>query len=310
MRLILALGTALLLSGCIIGDFGPSDRYQTDFHYSYTMQANGRVNLDNFNGSVEITGWDQDKVEINGTKYAVTQELRDDLKIDVRHAPDSIEIRTIKPSGRTGSMGARYRISVPRKAMLDRITSSNGAIRVRDVASAAHLKSSNGSIRVENVASGVEARTSNSSIELDSVQGAVVMKTSNGRIRAENIAGPCDAETSNSSIAIRLDASPSSPLRLTTSNGSIDLRMAKPPKNDIRAETRNSSITVHLPADTGARLKADTSNSSISSDFDVSAQFNGETSKNRLEGMIGGGGPTIDLSTSNGHIRIVKGNAE
>jgi DUF4097 and DUF4098 domain-containing protein YvlB len=310
MRFILALGSALLLSSCVIADFGPSDRYQTDFHYSYPIDANGHVNLETFNGSVEITGWDENKIEISGTKYAASEELRDDLKIDIRHAPDSIDIRTVKPTGRTGNAGARYRINVPRKAMLDRITSSNGSIRVRDVASAAHLKSSNGSIRVENVASDVEARTSNSSIELEQVHGAAVMKTSNGRIRAEDISGPCDAETSNNSIFVRLEGSPATPVRLTTSNGSIDLRMAKPPKNDIRAETRNSSITVHLPADTSAHLKADTSNSSVSSDFDVSAQFHGESNKNRLDGIIGSGGPTIELSTSNGHIRIVKGNGE
>ena len=44
--------------------------------------------------------------------------------------------------------------------------------------------------------------------------------------------------------------------------------------------------------------------SSITSDFDV--MTHGTQSKNRLEGQINGGGPLIDLSTSNGSIRIQK----
>jgi hypothetical protein len=49
---------------------------------------------------------------------------------------------------------------------------------------------------------------------------------------------------------------------------------------------------------------ARTTNSSISSDFEVKMQ--GEFSKNRLEGVIGNGGSLIDLSTSNGSIRLLK----
>ena len=310
MRFVIAVGAALLLSGCIIGDFGTSERYQADFHYTYDLQPGARVNVETFNGAIEITGWDQDKVEINGTKNASTQDGLNDIRIDINHAPGSIDIRTVKPSARMGGFGARYTIHVPRTALLDRITSSNGGIRVNGIQSAAHLRTSNGSIRVENVAGDVEARTSNSAIELDTVKGNVTMKTSNGRIHAENISGNCDAETNNNSISVRLDNSPDAPVRLTTSNGSIDLTMTKQPKNDIRAETRNSSITLHLPANVAARVTADTSNSSISSDFDVTAQLRGEGSKNHLDGMLGSGGPSISLNTSNGHIRIVKGNAD
>jgi hypothetical protein len=53
-----------------------------------------------------------------------------------------------------------------------------------------------------------------------------------------------------------------------------------------------------------ARLSAHTSNSSIETDFEIRAQ--GELSKNRLEGVLGSGGPLIDLNTSNGSIRLVK----
>jgi DUF4097 and DUF4098 domain-containing protein YvlB len=314
MRFVLALSGALVLSGCIMGnfgDFGQSDRYQSDFHYTYTLEPGGHLSVENSNGSVEINGWDESKVEITGTKFASTEQLRDDIKIDIRNSAGSIAIRTEKPSTQFGGAGARYTIHVPRTALIDRIATSNGGIRIRDVAAASQLRSSNGSIRVEHVTGDVEARTSNNSIEMESVRGSVVMKTSNGRIRAEGVEGNCDAESSNNSISIRMEHAPSEPMRLVTSNGSIDLTLAQPPKSGIRMETRNGGLAIHLPAGASAHVDASTSNSAISSDFEIATQVNGEISKSHLDGNIGGsGGPTIDLKTSNGHIRIVKGSGD
>jgi hypothetical protein len=59
-----------------------------------------------------------------------------------------------------------------------------------------------------------------------------------------------------------------------------------------------------MPPAIGARLRAHTSNGSISSDFEVQVQ--GQISKHSLEGTIGTGGPVLDLSTSNGGIRLEK----
>jgi hypothetical protein len=68
--------------------------------------------------------------------------------------------------------------------------------------------------------------------------------------------------------------------------------------------TSNSSITLHMPYQVNAHVMARTTNSSISSDFEIKMQ--GDFSKNRLEGVLGNGGPLIDLSTSNGSIRLLK----
>ncbi|MGD1071724.1 MAG: DUF4097 family beta strand repeat-containing protein [Bryobacteraceae bacterium] len=306
MRAAFALLTALLLSGCVIDDFESSDRYQEDFHYTWDLQADGRVNAESFNGSIEITGWDQNKVEIFGTKFASTKEMLAAVKIDIHHTPEAIEIRAVKPSFRMGGMGARFTMHVPRHAQLDRITASNSAIRVHDVARAAHLQSSNGSIKAGNVGGDVEARTSNGSIDVESVIGAATLRTSNGRIHAENVEGALDADTSNGAITVRLESAPGGPLRLMSSNGSIDLTLTKAPRNTIRAETRNNSITVHLPSATAARVIADTANSDISSEFDLTTRYHHEGRKNHLDGMIAGGGPNIQLSTNNGRIRILR----
>jgi DUF4097 and DUF4098 domain-containing protein YvlB len=298
-----AVAAAVLsLAGCDM-DFGPSERFSRDFHNSYPLKAGGRVSVETFNGSVEISGWDQETVDISGTKYGPTQEEADALKVNIDNTPDAVSIRVVRPSERRNNLGARLAIKIPRGAVLDRITASNGAIRTRDGSGPARLKTSNGQIRVESLRGSLEAQTSNGSVELADIAGDATVHSSNGRIRADRVEGALDATTSNSGVTAALEKV-NRPVRIETSNGGVELTMPAEYSSDVRVSTSNGGITLHLPTGANANVMARTSNSSITSDFEV--RMRGEITKNRLEGAIGNGGPLLDLSTSNGGIRLLK----
>jgi uncharacterized protein involved in outer membrane biogenesis len=257
-----------------------------------------------FNGSVEVSGWDQETVDISGAKSGPTQEAADALKVAIDNSPDSVSIRVTRPSGR-GNTGARFAIKIPRAAYVDRIFTSNGAIRTQDGSGPSRLRTSNAEIRVEALRGSLDAQTSNGSIELIDIDGDAKAHTSNGHIRTEGLHGGLEADTSNSSIHARLAQVPAGrPVRLETSNSSVELSLPANFANDIRVSTSNSSITLHMPYQVNAHVMARTTNSSISSDFEVRMQ--GEFNKNRLEGVVGNGGPLIELTTSNGSIRLLK----
>ena len=266
--LLPALAAGLLsLTACDIEDFNGGGRFTRDFHYSYPMATNGRLSVETFNGSVEITGWDQDTVDISGSKYGRTEAAADDLQVSIDHSANAVSIRVSRPSIGRNNEGARFVIKAPRSAVLDRITSSNGAIRTIDLAGPARLKTSNGSIKVQ------------------------------------GLSGSLDAQTSNGSITAELVAA-DGPVRAETSNSSVDLRLPAKFDESIRAHTSNGSVTVRVPPDMNARFTARTSNGRITSDVDM--RTSGEIGHNRLDGVMGAGGPLVDLSTSNGSIRITK----
>jgi DUF4097 and DUF4098 domain-containing protein YvlB len=293
---------ALFLVSCDEMGWIDAERFKEDFHYSYNVPAGGVLSLETFNGSVEITGTSADSVEINGTKYANTQQALKDLKVDVQQNGNTIRVKTVRPYGVRGGMGARYTIHVPRRFELERIVSSNGSVRIEDLQGAANLKTSNGSVRVSRMQGNLDATTSNARIETNDLVGDALLHTSNGSVQAEVAKGRFEATTSNSAIEARLTDPPDQTVRLDTSNGHIDLWMK--PLRDVRANTSNSSITFHLPTDPNARLRAHTSNSSITSDVEL--VLHGSQSKNSWDGTLGNGGPLIDLSTSNGGIKLVR----
>jgi DUF4097 and DUF4098 domain-containing protein YvlB len=259
--------------------------------------------VDTFNGSVEVSVWDQETVDISGTRYARSQEDTRDLKIEVDHTADSVSIHATRPSFRRGNYGAKFAIKVPRGVVLDHLTTSNGAIRAYDGAGPARLKTSNGPVEVRHLKGTLSAETSNGPVELEDIEGAVDVRTSNGHIRAQTIRGALDATTSNGGIHAILEKVDGS-VRVQSSNGGIELWLPPDAQSAVRAHTSNSGITLHLPGEVNVRLSAGTSNGSISSDFEMRTR--GEIDKHHIEGAIGNGGPLIDLSTSNGPIRILK----
>jgi len=295
----------LILAGCDFEDLGGLERYQEDFHFSQPLKSGGRLTVEGFNGSIEISPWDQDTVDISGTKYARSQSDTAAIRIDIDHTADAVTVRAVRPSfsAHNGNYGVRFAIKVPRGAVLDHLTTSNGAIRAADCSGPARLKTSNGRIDVQRQRGVLYAETSNGPIEVMDNNGDIEAHTSNGHIRVERVRGALEATTSNSSIHAQVDRAGDS-LKAQTSNGGIELTLPPGAQCPVRARTSNSSITLRLPGDANAAISAHTSNGSIMSDFDL--RTHGEISKHHLEGTLGSGGPLIDLNTSNGSIRIVR----
>jgi DUF4097 and DUF4098 domain-containing protein YvlB len=307
-RYPLVYGALLTLAGCDLEEVGAnSNKFTEDFHHSYAFQSGGRFELEGSNGPVEIYGWDQDKIEISGSKYASRKERLDEIKVEVAHTPGRIVIRSLRPVGRGGNWGVKYRIHVPRKIRIDRLATSNGALRLEGLEGPGRLVTSNGSVTLIAYQGDIAANTSNGRIRLERFTGSAALTTSNGSIAVRGIKGFIEARTSNGSVEVEAEAlDPARPVRLETSNGPITLRLATGGKAgpEVRARTSNGSIEVKWPDGAGARLRAHASNNAVTSDYPLNNVI--RTTKSHMEGVIGAGGPLLDLSTSNGPIRLLR----
>ncbi len=289
------------LSGC--GDFGPFDVYREDFHIEKPFQPNGRLEVENFNGSVDISSWPRNSLDVSGTKSGPTQKEVEQFKIDVRVDGGVAYIDVERPAGNWhGSYGAKLSIRVPKETILSRVKTTNASVSVEDLDGGGAVNSSNGRILFARVNGPYQAETSNGGIEIDDCQGAFRLRTSNGPVRGSLRAGSVNAETSNGGIDLTLrHTQRGDPLRASTRNGSIVLSLGELNDNAITADTTNGGITLRLPESSNAQLAAETSTGKVQSDLPVGV---GEASKHRLSGKLGSGGPPIELRTSTGSIHI------
>lgn len=125
-------------------------------------------------------------------------------------------------------------------------------------------------------------------------------RTVNGGVEARNLTGDVEARTVNGGVTVVTGGR----ARGATVNGSVDITMGRA-DHDMKFETVNGQITVRLPEGTNANVRAATVNGDIQTDFPLTVQ--GRFGRRSLEGTLGSGGRTLELSTVNGSIHLRRG---
>jgi DUF4097 and DUF4098 domain-containing protein YvlB len=185
-----------------------------EFHQTYALTPNGRIELDNINGDVRISSWDRNEVKVDAVKYADTKERLDEAHIEINAGKDYVSIRTKYPhhdntwnwGSHNNPAGVEYTLTVPRAARLDEIKLINGEL------------------------------------DVNGVSGEVRASCINGKLEAHNLAGRADLSTINGRLDARFDQLAGSSVELHSVNGSLDLTIPSDSKAEVEASTVSGSI--------------------------------------------------------------------
>ncbi len=129
---------------------------------------------------------------------------------------------------------------------------------------------------------------------------AVFMTNTNGTITLTGLANAVDAKTTNGGIH---GENLSGTVSATTTNGGVNLTLTKLGDGGITAETTNGGMSIEIPSDSKADVTAHVVNGGIGVE-NLKLETVGDQSRRRVEGRINGGGAHIELSTTNGGIRL------
>jgi hypothetical protein len=129
----------------------------------------------------------------------------------------------------------------------------------------------------------------------------LLARTVNGSIDAEGLQGDADGTTVNGSV----DISTTGSARATTVNGSINASMDRAVwPNGAKFTTVNGGVTVRLPAVLNADVRLSTVTGGIQSDFPLNIAT--DPGPKHAEGVLGGGGQRLDVTTVNGSISLLR----
>ena len=210
------LGTVCALLILALGAHAADHRgaLTEEFHQTYALTADGRVELDNINGDVHISSWDRNEVKVDAVKYADTKERLDEAKIEIDARNDSISLRTKYPNhdhnwtwgSHNNPAGVEYTLTVPRKARLDEIKLINGEL------------------------------------DINGVSGEVNASCINGRLEAHNLAGRARLSNINGRLDARFDQLSGQRVELNSVNGSVDLTIPSDSNAEVEATTVSGGI--------------------------------------------------------------------
>jgi heme/copper-type cytochrome/quinol oxidase subunit 2 len=197
-----------------------------DLHLTYPLTADGTFSLEDQNGRITITGWDQNEVEVSAVKHGGSPAELEAVKVQVDAGASRVAIHTRHPDGERG-----FRWSWTRPWIRDQSHEVDYTIKVPQHARLADIDSVNGRIEIAGVGGDIKASTVNGQTRVTDAAGSLKLGTVNGRITAEFVRLAAGQEASFNSV-----------------NGAIEVTLPADADASVSASTVNGAITSDFPA--------------------------------------------------------------
>jgi len=205
--LVLALGAHASDQSC---------SFSEEFHQTYAVTPDARLELDNIDGPVHISTCDCNEIKVDAVKRSHSKEKLEAAHIEVDAGKDHVSIRTRyrdhdltfgdEDEVQNNPASVEYTLTVPRNARLDEIKLING------------------------------------SLDIAGVSGEVRASCINGRLQARDLSGRVRLSTINGRLEAQFNQLTGSPLELNSVNGALEVTIPSDSKAEIEASTISGDI--------------------------------------------------------------------
>lgn len=297
MKLMSHMMIVLLLTGSASALAG------TPISESRDVDATARIDISNVRGSVTVSTWEHNRVEITGTLGTGSKGLR------VDGSGSRIDIEVEKPTssgwfnwGSNSQMeDSILAIRVPRTAELA-IETVSAEVTVTGLAGRL--------LDVDSVSGKIRLDSSARELEVGSISGRIELSGNSERVHVDTVSGDIDSranvetlklETVSGNIEVKTDTY----REFSASSVSGDISLRGKPTGDARveAETMSGDIRIDAGADLSARIEAETFSGRIRSDFGKVEEPEHGPGRS-LDATVGDGSARIKIDTFSGDINI------
>lgn len=258
----------------------------------------GQVEVSNVSGSVVVTGWDREQVELTGTLGRGSKGLifepggeRTFIKVELPRSSDNVQ-------------GSDLRVMVPKGSRVT-VTAVAADIDVRDVLGALRIQSVSGDLDLDVFEEDVEAKTVSGDFRIRGHdQEALVTVTSvSGDGEVDGIRGELVAQSVTGNLEV--EGREMSRSRLRTTNGDIDLAFSFAPGARLDMEAINGDLHLDILGEVNAEFDIETFNGSIDNSFGPDPVRTSKYTPGRdLRFTQGDGDARIRIKTLNGGITL------
>jgi DUF4097 and DUF4098 domain-containing protein YvlB len=186
-------------------------RAQDELHKSYLLSANGTVSVTNVSGFIRVTGWNENRVQVDAVKRGNKEDFAL-VEIRVTDSSDRLQIETITPRlnwGRHRNVWVEYELKVPRGAMLNPLSTTSGDITILDAGARVTARSTSGDITARGTSGDTNLNTTSGNITADRINGALTINCTSGDVRVSEISAKLSVRTTSGDITaidLRSDA--------------------------------------------------------------------------------------------------------
>lgn len=277
----------------------------TPIRLSHDASPTAHITISNIAGSVNVTAWDRNEVQVGGQLGEGTKPL------SITGSNGNLSIK-VEPQGGSGwlNWGDRTRMAattlelhVPRAASLDIDVVSaplvidgidGGDIQVNTVSGKARINARTPSLKVDSVSGGIELAGHAAQAELQTVSGEILAPALGSDAKLQTISG-----------RIQVAGGPWRKLTLSTVSGDVQLSGGLAADGSLSIDSMSGDVQLQLPAATSASLHASSFSGDLRSDFGTPKEpEHGPGSS--LDVRLGDGRGKISIETFSGDLRVRK----
>ncbi len=260
------------------------------------LAADGRVEVSNISGTIEIIGWSGDGVSITGRLEDGVEELA------ISSGGNRISIE-VELERRTRNNGSAYlTIKVPTSAAIEVETVSAdisvdgvmGELRLESVSGRVEISGETRSVEASSVSGDVIATSTSGSSELESVSGDIIVRRATGRLDANVVSGGIEIEDGN------LDS-----FDAETVSGSIFCAASPTDRGRFTIETMSGTVEMVVSSEIDADFYIETYSGSIKNDMGPEPRRTDEYAPGtELRFTNGSGGARISIESFSGSVKL------
>ena len=325
----LAIRSALV-AVVLIGAAGAAAGQTEELVRTIRMDPRGLLTLRNISGETTVTGVDGDDLTIRATKRLVgrgSAESLDRVEIEIEERGNRVDVesgyrrRSLRQSlgdllgGSAGSVAVDYVVTVPRGTGVT-IESVSGDVTVESVEGETRIEVVNGDVRLASLAELVEVEAVNGRVQITDVssEDAMTVETISGSLDMDTVRAP-RLEVESVSGAVALRGVESRRVEVETVSGSVTFSGALAADWRYEFETHSGSIRLTVPEGTGFELESESFSGVLRSAIPIVVGRSDrarevtvfEQGSRSIEGVAGGGGGRLELSTFSGDMTIEVG---
>ena len=278
----------------------PASQAGTPINENAVADPSGSVEVSNISGTVSVTGWDGNQVEVTGTLGDGTERL------DFITQDKVTRIKVILPKNAHNVDATDLVIRVPAGSSLS-VNTISADITAQDVAGAQRLQSVSGDIRTVAGSEDVECKSVSGDVAVDGSgkRGMVTITTVSGDATVLKVAGEVNASTVSGDLVLGLGVTDRSRVRSTSGDLTMAMRVAGDGRFD--AETISGDVRLNLIGEVEAEYDISTFSGDIHNCFGPKPVSTSEyTPGKELRFSEGKGSARIRIKSLNGDIKLCR----
>jgi DUF4097 and DUF4098 domain-containing protein YvlB len=265
-----------------------------------TVAPDATIEVSNVQGSVQVTAWDKDEVELT----ALLESDKDALEFEA--TPRKVSIEVDRPQGRRGrdDEDAHLTLKVPRGARLE-VDTVSADIGVSGVRGPQALQSVSGEVATQAFDAPVSASAVSGEVTITGSGGKAAVTTSNvsGTSTVTGVRGAFQGEVVSGEIQATIAAA--SDVDVSSVSGGITINAELAAGGEIGMETVSGALTLNLKPPVHADFDIESFSGDIDVCFGPKARGTSKyTPGSELAFTQGNGGARVELESLSGAIRV------